>query len=303
VKSKLSILGYGMSSAGKTTQVGELARWVYKKTGKRTRLITVSGGGWNSIQSLVDTGIIEPLFFGNRDHPFEVTDRLSKGFWPTDVNDPKSKLMPPSHQGAAWEDVGAVVFESMTEIAEWVQIAATALEARGGSYQISGEQAVAKFKDGEEFYANPSRGGYNTIQNHMARCVAQSKRLVDRHIMWTALIIKAIDAEAKMPMFGPDIIGKAKTSIAPAWFDVVFHLHLEQKGAVANRRMYVKPHFSQDGTPYCAKVTVDWRFPIPDYFEGKDCSIAHVLDLMEQSNDKARAEELKLKTLREKANV
>jgi hypothetical protein len=117
--------------------------------------------------------------------------------------------------------------------------------------------------------------------------------------MWTALELKAVDQEiTKLPMYGPDVIGKAKTASAAAWFDNTLHLYLTgaggmKKGAV-ERRLYFYTHFEDDGVPYVAKNRGHKLAPISkyvgnlDYLTGDKLSVDYFLQLLDKSQAEAR---------------
>ena len=52
---------YGESGTFKTTQIGTLARYIYRRTGKPIRLISADLGGWGPIQQEIDAGLIIPV--------------------------------------------------------------------------------------------------------------------------------------------------------------------------------------------------------------------------------------------------
>ena len=64
-----SLLIYGVSGAGKTTQAQELAKYVHKKLHKKVRLASMSGGGWTSVQPAVDAGILVPTYLRGQQFP------------------------------------------------------------------------------------------------------------------------------------------------------------------------------------------------------------------------------------------
>jgi len=91
---KLQICLYGPSSTGKTTAFGTLAKLIYDETGKPSRLYSADGGGWGTIQHLVDAGIVAALDIGQRAYPFEAMRDATQGAWPADLKDPTSPMLP-----------------------------------------------------------------------------------------------------------------------------------------------------------------------------------------------------------------
>jgi hypothetical protein len=87
---------YGASDTHKTTQIGKLAKYIARKLGKRTRLISADGGGWDPIQPLVDAGAIIPWQIRLWDKKVETIDKACQGWWPRDLHNPRSPLEPPT---------------------------------------------------------------------------------------------------------------------------------------------------------------------------------------------------------------
>lgn len=87
---------YGASGVTKTSNIGRVALRYHKLTGRRTRLVSADGGGWDPIQPLVDSGIVEPWPIRLWPHRVETIDKASQGYWPQNLNDPLSPLEPPT---------------------------------------------------------------------------------------------------------------------------------------------------------------------------------------------------------------
>lgn len=282
---KLSILWYGISGVGKTTQIGEAAKWVYDKTGKKTRLVSTSGGGWQSIQAHVDAGLIDPIHIVGMDHPFETLDRYSRGWW----HDENGKLQIPARQDD-WDDFGAIAFDGIAEAGEWLMRYSVQQEAEG-KIKISGQKVATMFRDGQSAFGAPSMSMYGTIQNYLSQYISQSCALDGKYIFWTSLEKKVTDDNTRLPAYGPEIIGNAKTTMAPAWFDNVLHLYFAggslKKGSDAKRVLYLRQHF-EDGIPFLAKNTASFYAPLPEFLEGDDLSVGVFLELLEESRERVK---------------
>jgi len=278
---------YGVSGVGKTTQIGEQARWVYDKFGLKTRLVSASGGGWASIDPLVDAGIVIPTFILERKFVYETLNKLSEGYWPEDTSDPTSKLLAPSQQ-SDWDEFGCLAFEGMTEMADWMMRYSVAREAEG-RIRISGQKVAANFLDGEMRCGAPSMGMYNTIQNYIAQYVAQSKAIKDKYILWTALERKVTDENTRRPTYGPEVCGEAKTTTCSAWFDYVLHLYYESsnKNNLGTRRMYLTRHF-ENGVPFVAKSQMSILTTLPPYLEGDELSMYYFQELLLEKRKQAK---------------
>jgi energy-coupling factor transporter ATP-binding protein EcfA2 len=284
-----SVCVYGPSGAGKTTQAEELAKLISERFGPKAylRLISASGGGWSSVQPAVDVQLIEPLFVPSRKNPFALMHKLSQGWWPANVEDPASELVSPEKQGAAYENCKGLFFDSITEICDWMMRDSLLREA-AKEFKISGETASNIFKDGDTSFASAGRGHYGTIQNYISQFVAQSKAIGGKYIVWTALELKAADDITKMPLYGPDIIGKAQTAKSGAWFDDLLHLHLTQGKQGPIRTMYTSTHFETDGVPYMAKNRGHRAKPLPLSLTGDKLSLMEFLKLLEESYQEAK---------------
>jgi hypothetical protein len=294
-----NLLVYGLSGSGKTTQVGDYAFWIHRKTGKKLRLASTSGGDWTSIQAYVDAGIVEPWFVRDWQFPFETMGLVARGYWPEHVDDPQSPLLAPASQ-KNWKDVGGLAHDGLSETAEWMQQDATKREA-DGTFKLSSEKLPARFTDGKTSFGAPSMAGYGMIQNVIAQQVAALKKLDGLYVMCTALELKVQESESgqRMTLYGPQIIGQAKTAIASAWFGNTLHIHyVMSQGAAAMRRMYLRNHYDVDKVLCLAKNRGARAFPLPEYLEGDNLSVGVFLDLLaeSQAKDKARLEKLMAST-------
>ncbi len=283
-------LVYGMSDSGKTKQAEDLAVYIRRTMGrdKVLRLASCSGGGWGTVEGAVRAGLIKPTWLRDRQFPYEVVDLISQGYWPEDPENPESPLIAPKLQ-PDWATVGGIYIDGISEIAEWLMISSTESEAAGKA-KYSAESAVAKFKDGASSYSSPSRALYGVIQNHVTKCVYQSKGIPGVFVGWTALEMKGMDEEGtRTPVYGPDIIGKAKTAKAPSWFDNVLHLQRDAARGKASFRMYLTTHFGDDKIPVHAKNRSHWKFPLPEYLEGERCSLRVFHELLDESYRKGES--------------
>src|SRR5258708_6969322 len=89
-----TLLLYSDTGAGKTVQIGEMAKWEYARSGAITRLISADSG-WDPIEDLVATPdkpfgtptpsgpvCIEAWNIQYLLNPFPVLIKLSEGAWP-----------------------------------------------------------------------------------------------------------------------------------------------------------------------------------------------------------------------------
>lgn len=286
-KCRESLLIYGASGSGKTTQLSMLAEWCMLRYGKKTRLISTSGGGWSSIIPAVESGIVEATYICDRAHAFETLDRFSKGWWPADLEDPQSPLIPPTGQ-QDWDKIGCICFDSITEAASWLMDDMVYREARG-EFKSSSQNLMVRFRDGDTWIGSPAPGHYGTIQNNIARYIVQMKS-IPKYVACTALELKTSDMRTQLPMYGPDVIGQKMTQTVSAMFENTLHLYfVETKDPNRpTRRMYLSTHF-EEGVPFVAKNRGDYRAPLPEYLEGDSMNVGAFLDSLEESRKKALA--------------
>src|ERR1022692_3004837 len=108
---------YGASGTRKTSNIGLIALYVWNKYHKKTRMITLDGGGFDPLLSLVEEGIIQPwVLIGRKKLTTNVVDLAMQGYWPKDVDDPVSPLVSPT--AATWEEIGFYAIEGLTSMGD-----------------------------------------------------------------------------------------------------------------------------------------------------------------------------------------
>src|SRR5258705_12667552 len=106
--SKRTILLYGRTNAGKTAQIGQLAEYIYKTLGKKTRIYTADKGGTDTIRPYINLGIVEAIEKDESD-PWIFLNAATKG----KVRDSDGKWIPGDNS-----NIGMFAFESMRSFAE-----------------------------------------------------------------------------------------------------------------------------------------------------------------------------------------
>lgn len=266
---KISIMTYGASDSGKSTQARYIAEFVHRVYGKKTRLIALDRGSlWSPSQDLVDAGIIQALEFptSHEYNPFAIMRKLRRGEWPVDgvINAPtavaqggvtryqtNTKWRPWSAEDE--KEIGAIVIDSLSSFAT------AFMSDVKQKNQRSGDPAAApRIEDGEQM-------GTNTM-NHYADChteildLLQSFQSLPVHItMFTALEGKGEDDDSgiKRPTLGPETIGKAINGKLPSRVNHCFHLQAEGVGAQKKVKAWYNKHPSEVASlQWPAKVTM-----------------------------------------------
>jgi hypothetical protein len=207
---------YGRTRAGKSTQIGELAEYVFKTEGKRTRLATADRGGIDPIRPYVDLGIIEVVEQGDSD-PWIFLNKVVRGYT---RNAGKWVLDAEKNAG-----IGLFAFESMTAFAD--ALMASMAKKAGENVNIGGGANIsfAVAGDGETLKVSGSNmAHYGVCQSRITEEVWESQKLNASYILWTASVSKDEDQAASGKVLGPAVAGKALTSEVPRWFNLTFRL-------------------------------------------------------------------------------
>ncbi len=81
----------GDTGSGKSSLLSTVADWVWNKYGKITLLYSTDGGGWGeSVDTLIQSGIIWAWKLRTRREAFETCAKASKGYWPRELTDPST---------------------------------------------------------------------------------------------------------------------------------------------------------------------------------------------------------------------
>jgi len=283
----------GIPGSGKTTQIGELVRVVQERLGpdKVVRLASANADGWGVITPSVENGDVVPLWVPARPYLIQTIDRLTRGWWPADINDPDSPMLPPEKQPDRGK-VGATVFDSGTDYADIIMRYMLHREAQPRStFRAAAEAAAHIYKDGatgeETGYAAAGRGHYGSDQNRLEQFINQSKDLPNQFVMWTFLIDKGKDTVTRAAVYAPDAIGTAINGKIPSWFGRTIHLSVNPK--TKKRQMWLHNHYDDgDPIPYLANVRDHWLAPLPDVLEGPEASLYVLYQKLGQSYEKAK---------------
>lgn len=276
-----TIMLYSDSGDTKTTQAYFLIKSIYKRTGKKFRIILSDGGG---ISPFTDSGMVgtavDVMNFSSRERVLADLRKLSLGYWPRWVKD--NKAYPNYIEGSQeyftrepvcmttpeeWKQIGGYLIEGMTSTGEVLKAHCANQDANNkigfkGSFNYEEEGFV---------FGGVDKGHYNIIQ----------KEVYDRHLkgfcnlpmewlIWTALTGKGEDRE-RTTIFGPQLVGNAMTYQIPSWFHHCFHISKERYIDVPSKLnghkgtgqeteglviWFTKHTNGQEGVPYLAKTRI-----------------------------------------------
>ena len=263
------------SGGGKTTQIGELAKVMFRDERKKTLLIAADLGGHESIRPHQRVGIIDVHEIEQADDPFE---------W---INDATSgKLLT--------EDHGLIAFDSGTSIGEALLNAITKDPA-----QI-GQQKTQKFRVGakkELVVGANNESHYGLVQGFLLDQIWRSTWLTRKWVtvLWTFGLDRAEKAD-QTPIVGPKLVGHALTSSIPKWFNYFWRLAvIPVPGQPARHQLYLQaqPEFAGTGLTFGnSRYPLDATSVLPAIIE--PASIAEALAIIalgqQEAEDNLRRE-------------
>lgn len=302
-KCKASIMLLSDSGEGKTYQLGELAKWWFRRTGgsfnaktgqlsaegERTTLYSGDLGGWSTVAPIIKLGIIQLVDLTQLPMPFVWLDKISAGLVPLTQGGVNTWVPPaPMYTHNA--------YDSMSSMSKLVMLDLAAQTAKGANI---GGGASYKFTQGTGAdmltIASNNQTHYGMAQNRILKAIAESQLSTNGLVTWTARIRRS-DEEGMAAIIGPDIAGKAMIGELPGWFTYTFHLAQEVMLGQPNKHvLYFEDHI--DKSAPTSKALANGRIPagiktlIPTRQEPAD--VPKLLDMIAN----AHAESLeKLKT-------
>ncbi len=203
---------YGQSGSGKTTQIGDYAKYIFKTTGKKTRLHSADMGGsgsqFGSLKPFINLGIISVDSYQESDDPWE---------W-----------MNQSVSGPTPDDVGLEAYDSGTSSGEALLSYCAKAAAKG--IQI-GQQKTFKLNiptsdGGSMVIGANNESQYGLVQTFLLDMMWKSTWLSQRHgadVIWTFGEHRAENSN-EAPIVGPKLAGRALTGSIPKWFGYTFRI-------------------------------------------------------------------------------
>lgn len=271
---------YGQSGSRKTTNVGLSCAYWHRKTGKRGRLISMDGGGFEPIEPLIEAGILEVWSLNDRPHPIESLDLACQGYWPADALDPASKLVAPTP--ATWERVGFMAFEGLTSGGDVIL-----RELRAKKASLSQDPSYS-WMSGATVYSGANMSYYGFVQDRLYDFVMKTHMLPVERVLWTALEGRGEEEGSRIPTFGPAIAGKKSTGKAPQWFGNCLHLEMlvteeadakmKQTRLVTKPVMYLRSHADPlTKMAYPAKTRAPYQFAaeLPEFLDPPDLGVLY----------------------------
>ena len=217
---KLTVMLSGRTGSGKTSQLGQIIKWIWKEHRLRSRIWVVDPGGIGPLLPFVDQGLLDPIFMETTD-PWVFAHQAARGR----VRD----------GSGGWKDgdnskVGGFLFEGGSSIGEAIKSNLAEHAAQGENVAGGGMYVIERKDEGVEV----SIGGnniahYGVGQQFIYDIMLESFRLPGKVIAWTSRLSKNQDDQQAVPtIVGPEILGKAKTGDVPAWFNLSLRLDVDK---------------------------------------------------------------------------
>jgi hypothetical protein len=203
-----TIVIFGDSGLGKTTNAAFAAKYEYEATrGKVVRYIASDGGGYLPCLPLVDpAGIVEPFRIVGVKNPLVVFRKLSMGYWPDKLEDGRwvgERLLPPTPE--TWQHVGAIVIDTITSACEIF------MEDLRDKQRSIGQEPVGKFVEEDERFCASAPASYGFVQREMLARIRSFSSLPVHRVLFVAHESKGEEADRRIPIRGPALVGTAAT--------------------------------------------------------------------------------------------
>lgn len=223
-----TVMLWGPSGIGKTTQLELIARWIWFTYKKISRVIACDPGQLEAFEELKTKGVVQTLDLSASPYVLADSRRLSEGYWP---------------RGARGEKFDSSD-QCMTTPQEFAQIGAYLIDGATGmgakmknhmSKQPTGvgfKNSIEYMEDGV-FFGGLQQGHYGLAQTEIHGLhVNGFSNLPVNYLVWTALDgvgkekVKAVMAQdsAAYTVYAPQIVGEAVNAEVPSWFRDCIHM-------------------------------------------------------------------------------
>lgn len=223
-----TILISGASGSYKTSNIGLAAKYLYRKTGKPTYLITTDMGGYEPIRDAVAAGYVVPIsvlacpLTSYPDGLLLLMSRLTAGWWPLRIDGgvipadiKKSEWIALQRMTPSTAPCAAFAWEGLTSTGQALMAALIADDKNVGQIAAGRIEVTDKeFGDSYKFgKGSPSHYGY--VQSNVIRWLCDISALPVGYVIISSHESKGEDDESKAMIRGAGIVGKAATSQIP----------------------------------------------------------------------------------------
>jgi hypothetical protein len=267
-----TIILYAHSGIGKSLNAKFFALYMYRRYKRPVMLVSAEGSSRQHFLPLVKLGIVIPLWLGIRSSNSAMR-KLRKGLWPAPAKNAEGKdvmvwIPIPFALDAAGYDRRpcGYIFEGITSISEMC------LKSNADEGRLQREQKGDAFEEEGETFVPSSKTGYNIVQDEMQFAIRDMDTLPVERILWTAHEHVGEEAGTGRTMYGPGLVGKAKTASVQKYCATLLHLdayttRVEVTDPVTGetfpaertlRRIWFQPHLDPvTNCLYPAKLTTE----------------------------------------------
>lgn len=250
-----TILLYGDSGGGKTTNLAFFAKWLWENQGLKTLLVSCETGGTSPFDDLglIEKGIVIRYDLLNSQNVIADAAKISKGYWP------KGEVIRESQEYKIKESdaIGAVMFDSITgfaeRLADWISTPDKNIAFKLGTVS----------QEDDYKFGSLARGHYIVIHGIIGTVFQFGfRRMPIKYFIVTARIDKA--EERNVSGYYPETIGKANKTKILSWFMDCLHLAQEQVTGetLVSQKLYSREEIGEGNRTF--QIFAAWFKDHPD---------------------------------------
>lgn len=232
-----TILLYGRTGSGKTSQIGKLAEHVKATTGLNTRIYTADAGGTDTLAPHVELGFVHVEAYSGGD-PWIWLNKAVNGYIKKDGRWVKDE--------EANKKIGLYAFESAHAIAKLLKSDMESKAANGVNIGGDTNTSFQTQGDGETLKIGTTKGfqKFSIPQTRVNEEMLASQKLPAQYVLWTAGVGKDDDEIISQKIVGPDVLGRALTGTLPMDFNYTLRIDAAPQpgGKPAKHILYLGVH-------------------------------------------------------------
>lgn len=249
----LRMMLVGDTGAGKTSQIGLLAEYIYATEGKKTVLFTADKGGIQPVKPYIDLGVMEV-------YPY--TRNIDPWVWITHSLRGEAKIDGVWRKVVDPERIGLAANEGLTAFADLLMMNLADHSANNPNQAVGGESAwMFTVHDGDKKVniASNTQSHYGLAQLRIMKEIWEAEQGVPA--IWTAILDRSSDATGSGGLLVPKSAGNKQGASIPRWFDYTFRINaVPSESGQARHVLYLSTHL--DKLAKGAKVIANARLPL-----------------------------------------